>query len=69
MFLRPLITVHGGNDGFIDARQHCCLCPGFHLNGTVRQLLSSLIFGLAEIELQYQKKRQAAGIPLAKGYA
>jgi DNA invertase Pin-like site-specific DNA recombinase len=36
------------------------------LVGTVGHLIASLLFGLAEMELQHIKERQAAGIALAK---
>jgi DNA invertase Pin-like site-specific DNA recombinase len=36
------------------------------LAGTVGQVLASLLFGLAEMEYQHLKERQAAGIALAK---
>jgi DNA invertase Pin-like site-specific DNA recombinase len=36
------------------------------LAGTVGHLIASLLFGLAEMELQHIKERQAAGIALAK---
>lgn len=36
------------------------------LSGTVGQLIASLLFGIAEMELQHIKERQAAGIVLAK---
>jgi DNA invertase Pin-like site-specific DNA recombinase len=36
------------------------------LNGPVGHLIASLLFGIAEIELQHAKERQAAGIALAK---
>jgi DNA invertase Pin-like site-specific DNA recombinase len=36
------------------------------LSGPVWQLMASLLFGIAEIELQPAKERQAAGIALAK---
>lgn len=36
------------------------------LSGTVGHLIASLLFGLAEIELQHLRERQAAGIALAK---
>ena len=34
------------------------------LNGPVGHLIASLLFGIAEIELQHAKERQAAGIAL-----
>ncbi len=36
------------------------------LSGTVGHLIASLLFGIAEIELQHAKERQSAGIALAK---
>ncbi len=36
------------------------------LSGPVGNLIASLLFGIAEIELQHSKERQAAGIALAK---
>jgi DNA invertase Pin-like site-specific DNA recombinase len=36
------------------------------LSGTVGQLIASLLFGLAEMEYQHIKERQAAGIAVAK---
>jgi len=36
------------------------------LSGTVGHLIASLLFGIAEIELQHAKERQAAGIALAR---
>jgi len=36
------------------------------LGGPVGHLIASLLFGIAEIELQHVKERQAAGIALAK---
>jgi DNA invertase Pin-like site-specific DNA recombinase len=36
------------------------------LSGPVGNLIASLLFGIAEIELQYAKERQAIGIILAK---
>lgn len=36
------------------------------LSGSTGHLLASMLFGLAEIELQYGKERQAAGIAAAK---
>jgi DNA invertase Pin-like site-specific DNA recombinase len=36
------------------------------LSGTVGHLIASLLFGLAEMEYQHIKERQAAGIALAK---
>lgn len=36
------------------------------LNGPVGHLIASLLFGIAEIELQHSKERQAAGIALAR---
>src|SRR5215469_12598244 len=36
------------------------------LNGPVGHLIASLLFGIAEIELQHAKERQAAGIALAR---
>ncbi len=36
------------------------------LNGPVGNLIASLLFGIAEIELQHSKERQAIGITLAK---
>ncbi len=36
------------------------------LSGPVGHLIASLLFGIAEIELQHAKERQAAGIAVAK---
>ena len=36
------------------------------LSGTVGHLIASLLFGIAEMELQHIKERQAAGIAVAK---
>lgn len=36
------------------------------LTGTTGRLIASLLFGVAEIELQHVRERQAAGIALAK---
>ena len=36
------------------------------LSGPVGHLIASLLFGIAEIELQHAKERQAAGIALAR---
>ncbi len=36
------------------------------LSGPVGNLIASLLFGIAEIELQHAKERQAAGIAVAK---
>jgi len=36
------------------------------LSGTVGHLIASLLFGIAEIELQHTRERQAAGIVVAK---
>ena len=36
------------------------------LSGSVGNLIASLLFGIAEIELQHSKERQAIGIALAK---
>jgi DNA invertase Pin-like site-specific DNA recombinase len=36
------------------------------LSGPVGHLIASLLFGIAEIELQHSKERQAAGIALAR---
>src|SRR5262245_15659591 len=36
------------------------------LSGPVGHLIASLLFGIAEIELQHPKERQAIGIPLAR---
>lgn len=36
------------------------------LSGPIGNLIASLLFGIAEIELQHSKERQAAGIALAK---
>lgn len=36
------------------------------LSGAVGKLIASLLFGIAEIELQHAKERQAVGIALAK---
>jgi DNA invertase Pin-like site-specific DNA recombinase len=36
------------------------------MSGPVGHLIASLLFGIAEIELQHAKERQAAGIALAK---
>jgi DNA invertase Pin-like site-specific DNA recombinase len=36
------------------------------LRGTVGRLVASVLFGLAEIEQEYRRERQAAGIVVAK---
>ena len=36
------------------------------LNGAVGRMLASVMFGLAEIEQEYRRERQAAGIAAAK---
>jgi DNA invertase Pin-like site-specific DNA recombinase len=36
------------------------------LDGTLGHLIAGLLFGIAEIELQHTRERQAAGIALAK---
>lgn len=36
------------------------------LNGAVGRMMASVLFGLAEIELEYRRERQAAGIRVAK---
>lgn len=36
------------------------------LNGAVGRMVASVMFGLAEIELEYRQERQAAGIRVAK---
>ena len=36
------------------------------LNGAVGRMIASVLFGLAEIELEYRRERQAAGIRVAK---
>ena len=36
------------------------------LSGTVGRMVASVMFGLAEIELEYRRERQTAGIALAK---
>jgi DNA invertase Pin-like site-specific DNA recombinase len=36
------------------------------LSGTVGHMVASVMFGLAEIELEYRRERQAAGIAVAK---
>jgi DNA invertase Pin-like site-specific DNA recombinase len=36
------------------------------LSGPVGNLIATLLFGIAEIELQHSKERQAIGIALAK---
>lgn len=36
------------------------------LSGAVGRMLASVMFGLAEIELEYRRERQAAGIKVAK---
>jgi DNA invertase Pin-like site-specific DNA recombinase len=36
------------------------------LSGTVGRLVASVLFGLAEIEQEYRRERQAAGIAVAK---
>jgi DNA invertase Pin-like site-specific DNA recombinase len=36
------------------------------LSGTIGHMVASVMFGLAEIELEYRRERQAAGIALAK---
>jgi DNA invertase Pin-like site-specific DNA recombinase len=37
------------------------------LSGTVGHLIASLLFGIAEMEYQHIKERQAAGIAVARG--
>ena len=37
------------------------------LSGAVGRMVASVLFGLAEIELEYRRERQAAGIRVAKG--
>jgi hypothetical protein len=39
------------------------------LSGPVANLIASLLFGIAEIELQHSKERQAVGIALEKNAA
>ena len=36
------------------------------LGGAVGRMVASVLFGLAEIELEYRRERQAAGIAVAK---
>jgi DNA invertase Pin-like site-specific DNA recombinase len=36
------------------------------LNGALGSMLASVMFGLAEIELEYRRERQAAGIKVAR---
>ncbi len=36
------------------------------LSGAVGRMVASVMFGLAEIELEYRKERQAAGIRVAR---
>lgn len=36
------------------------------LNGAVGRMVASVMFGLAEIEMEYRRERQAAGIAVAK---
>jgi DNA invertase Pin-like site-specific DNA recombinase len=36
------------------------------LSGAVGRMVASVLFGLAEIELEYRRERQAAGIAVAK---
>ena len=36
------------------------------LSGVVGRMVASVMFGLAEIELEYRRERQAAGIQVAK---
>jgi DNA invertase Pin-like site-specific DNA recombinase len=36
------------------------------LSGAVGRMVASVMFGLAEIELEYRRERQAAGIAVAK---
>ena len=36
------------------------------LSGAVGRMVASVIFGLAEIELEYRRERQAAGVKVAK---
>ena len=36
------------------------------LNGAMGRMLASVMFGLAEIEMEYRRERQAAGIAVAK---
>ena len=37
------------------------------LSGAVGRVVASVLFGLAEIESEYRRERQAAGIAVAKG--
>ena len=37
------------------------------LNGAIGTMIASVMFGLAEIELEYRRERQVAGINVAKG--
>jgi DNA invertase Pin-like site-specific DNA recombinase len=37
------------------------------LSGAVGRMVASVLFGLAEIELEYRRERQTAGIAVAKG--
>ncbi len=36
------------------------------LSGTVGRMVASVMFGLAEIEMEYRQERQEAGIRVAK---
>lgn len=36
------------------------------LNGAIGRMIASVMFGLAEIEMEYRRERQAAGIAVAK---
>jgi DNA invertase Pin-like site-specific DNA recombinase len=36
------------------------------LNGAVERMVASVMFGLAEIEMEYRRERQAAGFAVAK---
>jgi len=36
------------------------------LSGTIGHMIASVMFGLAEIELEYRRERQAAGIAVAR---
>jgi hypothetical protein len=37
-----------------------------NLRGVLGRMLASVLFGLAEIEMEYRRERQAAGIAVAK---
>lgn len=42
------------------------ITQGLEISGAVGRMVASLLLGLAEIELEYRRERQAAGIDVAK---